>query len=216
MIYLFLGAPGSGKGTISSYLVEHENFKHISTGDIFRKMSKESSPLADKLRAVINSGKLVDDNLTFEVLLSALEKLDPVKEKIIFDGYPRTVNQAQLLENYLADKEYKLDKAFNFEVEHDVIIKRLSGRLYCNKCARVFHKETLKPKVEGICDFEGNKLIQRVDDQKENTEVRLVAYNKNINPLIDFYNKKGNLVNINAEKDIPVIGKKLLSHLGDE
>ncbi len=201
MITIFLGAPGSGKGTISEKMIE-KGYKHISTGNIFRQIMSTDSDLSKELKVIINAGNLVDDELTFKVLVEGLKSFDLKNDKLIFDGYPRTIKQAELLETFLKENDYKVNKVINFEIDDEKIIDRIAGRLICPKCSRVYHEKNKKPNVEGLCDFDGEKLIKRKDDSKEEVKHRLVTYYNQTHPLIDFYTKRELVTNINVDRDI--------------
>ncbi len=201
MITIFLGAPGTGKGTISEKMIE-KGYKHISTGNIFRQIMSTDSDLSKELKVIINAGNLVNDELTFKVLVEGLKEFDLKKDKLIFDGYPRTIRQAELLEEFLNKNNLKVNKAINFQIDDEKIIDRIAGRLVCPKCSRVYHEVNKKPKVEGICDFDNEKLVKRKDDSKEEVKHRLVTYYNQTYPLIDFYNKKDLLINLNVDRNI--------------
>ncbi len=204
MIAIFLGAPGTGKGTISEKLVE-KGYKHISTGNIFRQIMSTNSNLSKQLKEIINAGNLVDDETTFKVLVEGLKTFDLEKDKLIFDGYPRTIRQAELLENFLEENNLKIKKVINFEIADEKIIKRISGRLICPKCSKVYHEEVKKPKVEGKCDFDDVELIKRKDDNPKEVENRLDVYYKQTYPLIDFYSKKDLIYNLDVDRNIDLI-----------
>ena len=216
MIYIFLGAPGTGKGTISFELSKNHNFKQISTGEIFRAMVKTNSPLGNKLQEILNAGSLVDDKLTIEILKETLENYDLEKDNIILDGVPRTINQAELIEQFLEKINIKIKKVVNFELSQEKIIKRLSGRLMCPVCGKTYHKEYLRPIKLWVCDIDQAELITRKDDEKESIIKRLENYNANTKPLIDFYKKKNLLIGINADQDIPEITKELISKINEK
>ncbi len=212
MIYIFLGAPGTGKGTVSDYLSKNNNFVHISTGNIFRKITSSNSDLSKKIKEIIDSGKLIDDELTFEVLKQELKNYDLISEKIILDGFPRTIKQAELLDEYLKEKNIKIKKTINLNLSEEDIIKRLSGRLTCPKCSKVYNKfsEDKKPKKLNFCDADEEKLITRKDDQIENIKVRLKNYYDKTEKLISFYEKRKELLEIDSNKDITEIAKIII------
>lgn len=199
MLLVFLGAPGSGKGTTSKKMVDLHGYKHISTGDIFREVIKENTPLGKRVKKIIESGELVDDKTTWEVARHALEQNDLENEKIILDGFPRNIEQAKMLEDWLLEKKLDMPKPQYFEVSLDVILQRLSGRLICSKCGRVYNVISDKPKVKGKCDFDGADLYQREDDKIENVETRLKTYRDVTEPLVKFYADRGDLILINGE-----------------
>ncbi len=202
MLYIFLGAPGSGKGTISDSLVSKHGFKHISTGDIFRKIIASGSELGNKVKELIEGGNLVDDATTWEVAKVALEEYDLATENVIIDGYPRNLVQGKDINDYMVEKglEDKI-KAIFFEVGEEVLLQRLSGRLMCKECGRAYNKFTMLPKEEGKCDIDGGELYQREDDKAENVQVRLDTYKKVTEPLIEYYRDNGGLIVIDGEQD---------------
>ena len=161
MIIVFLGAPGTGKGTIASILKSEYGYEHISTGDLFRHHIKNESPLGLKVKTIIEGGNLVNDQITFELLKDKLDSLDLLSTKIILDGYPRTIHQDDLLVKYLEDKNIEYKKVVNFNVPKNIIIERLTERWICPTCGRIYNNKTLKPKNEGKCDSDNSNLIQR-------------------------------------------------------
>ena len=195
---VFLGAPGAGKGTQAQILKERYNFLHISTGDILRAEKEKNTELSKRIREIMEKGELVPDEIVVQVLKENIKDLD-AKNGIIFDGFPRTVRQAEMLEEMLKEKNLILDKVFFFEVSKDKVIERLSKRLICKNCGKIYHLKNMPPKVDGICDDCGGELIQREDDKEEVVENRWKNYLEQTQPLIDFYSKKGILVRINAD-----------------
>lgn len=205
MLIIFLGSPGSGKGTVSYELSKDYKYIHISTGDIFRAAIKSGSEIGNKVKSVLDSGNLVNDELTWEVAKEALEKYDLNKEKIILDGFPRNMVQVKLLDDYVKEIKFNNLKSVYFEVSDEEVIKRLTGRLLCSKCGKGYHKTFNKPKVEGKCDLDNELLIQRKDDQLENVKTRLETYEIQTKPLIIHYKNKENLITINSEKGLEKI-----------
>lgn len=179
MIVILLGAPGSGKGSISNYLKEKYGFIHISTGDLFRKTVAQDTPLANKLKQIMLSGKLVDDDTTNEVVRQELLKINNPQAHIIFDGYPRNVNQLEYL-----NKLTKVDYAIDVQVDRDEIIKRITGRRVCPVCKEIYNIYYKKPKVENTCDKDGSLLTQRNDDQESVVVERYKTYMSLNEPLI--------------------------------
>ncbi len=199
MLIIFLGAPGSGKGTVADRMVTNHGYKHISTGDIFRKIINSGSELGNKVKGIIEGGNLVDDATTWEVAKVALEEMDLATEKVILDGYPRNIAQAETLATYLEEKGLPAAKPLYFEVHEDILIERLSSRIMCKACGRAFNKITMPAKVEGICDHCGGEIYQREDDKPENVQVRLETYKEVTEPLIKHYADEGTLILINGE-----------------
>lgn len=189
---VFLGPPGAGKGTQAVETAKLHNIPHISTGDIFRAAIKNQTELGKKVKAVIDSGALVSDDLTVALVKERLEQAD-AQNGFILDGFPRTIPQAEALE-----KLVKIDCVVNFDISDEEVIRRLSGRRICSGCGQSFHVEFVKPKVENICDSCGGGLITREDDKIESIKTRLETYRKQTEPLIDFYKSKNLIKNIDA------------------
>jgi len=207
---VFLGPPGVGKGTYASAISKKYGIPHISTGDIFREEIKKGSELGKKVKSYVDAGKLVPDDIVIEVVKRRLS-MDDCKKGFILDGFPRTLAQAEAL-----DKITKIDLALNFVAPDEVIIERISGRRVCLKCGAIYHVVYMPPKVRGVCDKCGGSLIQREDDKPEVVKERLAIYRERFSPIIDYYKKKGILVEVYAgepaEKVIPKIIKVLEEH----
>lgn len=200
MNIIMLGVPGAGKGTISKELHEKYNLPHISTGDIFRENIKNNTELGKLTKSYIDTGKLVPDDVTINIVVDRLKRED-CKDGFILDGFPRNIIQADGLKKALSDNNKKIDVVILVDGDIDKIIKRLSGRRVCEKCGTPYHIETLRPKVDGICDTCGGKIIQRKDDSEEVILDRINVYNEQTKPLIDYY-KKDNLL-----KSVDGLGK---------
>jgi adenylate kinase len=209
---VFLGPPGSGKGTQAQLLSKNFSIPHISTGDIFRKIIKTGKPkkLADSIKKYVQSGLLVPDDIVFKSLFSVIKN----KKYYILDGYPRNINQAKLLDEAL--KKDGIDKVIYFKVSDKEIIKRLTSRRTCPKCGKVYNIYTLKPKNDNLCDVCKVELIIRDDDKLETVKKRLEVYKKDTLPLLDYYKKKKLLVTINAEDKIENVYKKMCDVLLNE
>ena len=193
MNLIFLGPPGAGKGTIAARVKEHYEIPHISTGDLFRAHIQNQTDLGTQVKAILDSGELVPDELTIEMVRQRLQEGDSEKG-FILDGFPRTIPQAEALSGIA-----RIDAVLNFELSKGSIIKRLSGRRIAKQSGRVYHVHYNPPKVEGKCDETGEPLIQREDDKPEAIENRLAVYERQTAPLIDHYSKKGALISIDAE-----------------
>ncbi len=198
MIIVLLGAPGSGKGTLSSRLKNELGYVHLSTGDMFRKILKSGTELGNKINAIIQSGKLVSDDLTNELVKQELSNVHA--DKIVLDGYPRTVEQAQFL-----DSIAKVDKVVLIDIKNDVVIKRILGRRMCPKCNSIYNIYFNQPKVENKCDLDGETLITRKDDNEESVIKRLAVYDSQTKPLIDYYDRRHILVKYDGNKSIDPI-----------
>ena len=211
MRIVLLGPPGAGKGTQAAKLVEKYNIPHISTGDIFRKNLKEKTKLGLKAKEYMDKGLLVPDELVVDIVKERLMEDDCVKG-FLLDGFPRTVEQADALEEELNKLKLKLDGVINIEVRDEILIDRLTGRLVCKKCGATFHEKFNKPKKEAICDICGGELYTRDDDKVETVKNRLDVYKNQTQPLIDYYTKKGMLKTIDGEADTDtVFGKYCIS-----
>lgn len=196
-----MGLPGAGKGTQAEQIVEKYNIPHISTGDMFRAAMKNNTELGRKAKSFMDNGDLVPDEVTNGIVRERLSE-DDAKDGFLLDGFPRTVEQAQELENILSDLGTELDAVINIDVEKDVLMKRLTGRWICRTCGKTYHEIYNPPKVSGKCDLDGGELYQRDDDKKETVEKRLNVNMKQTKPLLDFYSEKGKLHNINGEQEI--------------
>ena len=197
--FIFLGPPGAGKGSLAVKVAEDYKIPHISTGDIFRANIKAQTPLGVKVKAIIDSGSLVSDELTFELVKDRLAQ-DDCKNGYILDGFPRTIPQAEMLEGLVSDV-----KVVNFEIQDEIVIRRLSTRRVCKTCGANFNVLTLPPKVEGICDKCGGELYQRDDDKQESIMHRMDVYREQTEPLINFYKNKGKITDLDASIETDVL-----------
>ncbi len=191
---IFIGAPGSGKGTISNLLMELAPLAHISTGDILRDEIKRDTELGRQASVIMQQGGLVSDEIVVGMVKERLAK-DDCKQGFILDGFPRTLNQAELLNQVLADLGMTLDAVVFFNVKDETLLARLTSRLSC-KCGAVFNKIGMPPKVEGICDKCGGELYQRADDSLETAQNRLSVFYKQTQPVIDYYRTTGKMIEL--------------------
>jgi adenylate kinase len=194
---ILLGAPGSGKGTQAARFASDFDVPVIATGDALRENIKENTPLGQKAQAFIEKGELVPDELVID-LVEAEFALADTRDGWLLDGFPRTTAQAEALDALLAKKGKKLDRVFLIQVPKDILISRITGRLFCPKCGRIYHEKTMPPSVPGICDLDGETLTRRVDDNVETAESRIAVYNEQTKPLIDYYAEKGILTGIDG------------------
>ncbi len=208
MIIIMLGAPGTGKGTVAGILQEKLGIKQVSTGDIFRKNIQEGTKLGKIADSYISKGNLVPDDITIGIVENRL-KDDDVKDGIILDGFPRTVVQAEALDKILKESGKKVDLVVNLTTPEEEIIERIVNRRVCSnsECKTIYNLQLNPPKVEGICDKCGSPLVQRKDDNEETVKSRIDNYMKQTSPLVEYYNKQGNLYNAVVSKSINKMGK---------
>ena len=197
--FVFLGPPGAGKGSLAVKVAEDYKIPHISTGDIFRANIKAQTPLGLKVKAIIDSGSLVSDELTFELVKDRLAQ-DDCKNGYILDGFPRTIPQAEMLDGLVADL-----KVVNFNIADEIVIRRLSTRRVCKACGANFNVLTLPPKVEGVCDKCGGELYQRDDDKQESILHRMDVYREQTEPLINYYKNKGKITDLDASIETDIL-----------
>ncbi len=196
MNILLFGPPGAGKGTQSELLKSQMGMAHISTGDLFRSALKNKTPLGIEAQKFIDAGQLVPDTVTIGMVAEVLGKVGG--KSFILDGFPRNTPQADALEGMLVKIGLTVEKAVFLSVPPSELVERLSGRRVCEKCGATYHVTALRPQKEGVCDRCGGKVIQRADDRKEVIEDRLRVYEKNTQPLKDYYQKKGRLVEVDG------------------
>ncbi len=203
---IFLGMPGSGKGTISSILEEKTNIIQISTGDIFREEINNKTELGLKVKEIVESGAYVPDDITNKIVENKILKMQLDNQKFILDGFPRTVQQAMFLDS-LNFEDYIV---IYLNVEKQEVINRLSQRYFCKICKKSYNLSSFKSKKHPYCENDGELLIQRVDDQPEAVKKRLDVYEKETAPVIEFYKNKNKLITIDQHHDINEIINKIL------
>ena len=201
MKIIMLGAPGAGKGTQAKQIAAKFSIPHISTGDIFRANIKEGTELGKEAKTYMDAGQLVPDELTVKILLDRVAK-DDCKDGYVLDGFPRTIPQAEVLDEALTKLGDKIDFAIDVDVPDENIVRRMGGRRACVTCGATYHIEHVPPKKEGICDTCGSELILRDDDKPETVSNRLKVYHDQTQPLIDFYTKKGVLKSVDGTIDM--------------
>ena len=199
MNIILLAPPAAGKGTQSNLLEKEYNLNHISTGDLLRSASSKNDPLGMKLKEIMESGKLVSDDIVLEVFNSYLDTTDNMN--LLLDGFPRNIYQAEQLDEILEGKNSKIDYVFLLNVSKDVLADRITGRRLCKSCGKVYNVniESLKPTNDNVCDECGSNLTWRSDDNYETFEIRYNEYLEQTSPLIDYYKNKNVLFEINGE-----------------
>ena len=209
MYFVFLGAPGAGKGTQAAKVAESMKIAHVASGDLFRDAVKKGTELGKLVKGYMEQGKLVPDDVTIKVIAEKLN--DPeCASGVIFDGFPRTLEQAQALDKALALKKGKVDAAIYIHVPDEDLLKRLGGRWTCQKCQAVYHEIASPPKKPGVCDKCGGKLYQRADDNEATIRERLKVYHSQTAPLMDFYKKAGKLITIDGTVSIDQVTGQIL------
>ncbi|ASV67630.1 adenylate kinase [Cytobacillus sp. FSL W7-1323] len=201
MNLVLMGLPGAGKGTQAERIVEKYGIPHISTGDMFRAAIKEETALGLEAKSFMDKGELVPDEVTIGIVRERLGKPD-CEKGFLLDGFPRTVAQADALENILSDLSRKIDYVINIDVDQEILMERLTGRRICKSCGATYHLVFNPPTKEGECDRCGGELYQREDDNEATVKNRLDVNIKQTKPLLDFYENKGYLRNINGQQEI--------------
>lgn len=209
---ILLGPPGAGKGTQAERIAAEYKVLPISTGDIFRAAIKEGTPLGLQVKSFLDSGKLVPDELVIAIVAERLGQPD-TKDGFLLDGFPRTVSQADALEDFLQETKRRLSAVIYIHVDPEVLVKRISGRRICRKCGMVFHISSKKTQASGICDSCGGEIYQRDDDQEEIVRKRLEVFAKETEPLVSYYEKKGLLLKIDGAQPIEEVSRQILSVL---
>ena len=204
MNIVLMGLPGAGKGTQADKIVEKYAIPHISTGDMFRAAMKEGTELGLKAKSYMDQGALVPDEVTIGIVRERLSKPD-CDQGFLLDGFPRTVPQAEALDALLSDLGKSIEHVLNIQVEQEELIKRLTGRRICKECGTAYHLLFNPPAKEGVCDKDGGELYQRADDNPETVTNRLEVNMKQTQPLLDFYENKGVLSNLDGQQDIKVV-----------
>ena len=202
MYIVMLGKPGAGKGTVGKILSEKLGMVHISSGDLFRNYINNAGKLGEIIKGQLAKGKLISDDLTIDLLQQRLNE-DDCKSGVILDGFPRTIKQAEALDKFLELKKMKIDMAIELDVSDEDIIKRITTRRICqnSKCREVYNLEFKNPKIEGICDKCGSKLIQRDDDKLETIKNRLDEYKQTTEKLVEYYRKQNALYSVKIDKE---------------
>ena len=213
MFLVFLGAPGAGKGTQAAIISRKVGLAHVASGDLFRQSVGKGTELGKSVKAYMDKGALVPDEVTIQLISERLNEPD-CKLGCVFDGFPRTIEQAEALDKMLAGRGWAIDKAIYIEVPEKELLKRLGGRWICRKCQAPYHEVTSPPKTPGKCDKCGGELYQRSDDTEETVKERLKVYFTQTTPVLDYYKKEGRLVTVDGKLGIEEVSEKIVDVLG--
>ena len=213
MKIIMLGAPGAGKGTQAKKIAEKYAVPHISTGDIFRANIKNGTELGQKAKTYMDQGLLVPDELTVALVIDRIQA-DDCKNGFVLDGFPRTIPQAEALDEALKGLGAAMDYAIDVDVPDENIINRMSGRRACLDCGATYHIVTIPTKVEGICDACGSKVVLREDDKPETVQKRLEVYHAQTQPLIDYYQAKNILKSVDVTQPMEDVFAAIVEILG--
>lgn len=215
MKIVLLGPPGAGKGTQAKSISNRYSIPHISTGDIFRKNISENTPLGIEAKSYMDNGQLVPDEVTINMVKDRLQQ-DDCKNGYLLDGFPRTVHQAEALDNFLTEREESIDTALLIEVPKEFILERMTGRRVCPSCGASYHIKFNPPANDGKCDLCGSDVIQRKDDTEETVKERLDVYENQTQPLIDFYKNKKQLSVVDGTQAINEVFESVCKILGSD
>jgi adenylate kinase len=212
MIVILLGPPGCGKGTQSEFLMSVDGFQHISTGNLLRAEFDKKSDLGLKIKDILSTGCLINDDIVMELIKKNLD-FNTI-DRIILDGFPRTVAQASSFDDLLSVSAKKVDCVIDFEITHDLLYSRIKGRFACSECGAIYHKPDVMPKNEGVCDFcNGKEFKKRSDDNADALSKRLLEFEKMTAPLREYYKGKNILKVLDAAKSVEQIRLEIKSLL---
>jgi adenylate kinase len=212
MFFILLGAPGAGKGTQADIIVKEMSLPHVASGDLFRNALKNGTPLGKQAESYMKAGKLVPDEITIKMILERIAQPD-CKDGCVFDGFPRTLDQARALDTALEKQGQSIEKAIYIEVPESALLDRLTGRFVCRTCQAPYHVRNSPPTKTGVCDKCSGELYQRADDKEETIKERLKVYFAQTMPLLDYYEKKGRLLRVNGNQHIDQVGKEIVKYL---
>jgi len=215
-VYIILfGAPGAGKGTQAVYVAQKLNLVHIATGDLFRQAIEQGTELGIQVKSYMEKGMLVPDEITIRMVLERMSAPD-CESGVVFDGFPRNLEQARALDEALAEQAKAIDRVVYIKVSEEELLKRLSGRWVCCNCQALYHIINSPPKVWGRCNQCGGELYQRPDDTNETIKKRLQVYFAQTAPLIDYYTRAGKLMEVDGEGGIDGVGRRIIVALRGE
>jgi adenylate kinase len=209
MYIVLLGAPGAGKGTQAAIISQKTGLTHIASGDLFRQAVQKGTELGKLVKSYMDKGMLAPDEVTIKVIMERLAEPDCAKG-CIFDGFPRTLDQAKALDKTLKEQNKAIDKAVFIDVPDEELVKRLGGRWTCKNCQAVYHEVASPPKVAGICDKCGGELYQRPDDNEATIRERLKVYFTQTTPVLDYYKKEGKLIAVDGKLSIDEVAEKVV------
>lgn len=212
MYIIFLGAPGAGKGTQAVRVAQELKLVHVATGDLLRQVQEQGTELAKEAKAYMDKGMLVPDEITIRMVLSRIAEPD-CQVGVILDGFPRNLNQAEVLDKSLAEKDKAIDKVVSIMIAEQELLDRLGGRWICRECQTPYHTVNSPPRVPGKCDRCGGELYQRDDDTVETVKKRLEVYSAETAPLIDYYSRQDKLLEIDGEGSIEEVGQRIVAAL---
>lgn len=201
MRIIMMGPPGAGKGSQAKIIAKEYSIPHISTGDMFRSALKNETPMGLKAKEYMDKGELVPDSVVNGLVEERISQQD-CKDGYVLDGYPRTINQAEALSEILDKKGQEIDVVLSIDTSDETVVKRLTGRRTCANCGAIYHIDNNPPKEQGVCDFCQHEVVQREDDKEETVRNRLEVYKKQTAPLIDYYQKKELLVEVDGEQEL--------------
>jgi adenylate kinase len=210
MRVVLLGAPGAGKGTHCKRIADRYGVVHLSSGDILRRERAGGTDLGKKAQGYMDAGALVPDDLIVEMMAKAIRQ---AASGYVLDGFPRTVNQAEVLDKSLAAEKTEIDLVINLRVNDDVVLERITGRRSCPKCGMVYHVKNMPPKVAGVCDKDGTPLVQRPDDTEEVVRNRLQTYYRQTEPVVDYYQARRTVHDIDANGDADTVAAVIFEKL---
>lgn len=211
MRIVLLGAPGAGKGTHCKRIADRYGVAHLSSGDILRRERAGGTELGKKAQSYMDAGELVPDDLIVEMMSGAIRQAPPAG--YVLDGFPRTVHQAEVLDQSLAAHDGGIDVVINLEVDDGIVLERITGRRSCPKCGAVYHVKNMPPKVDEICDNDGTRLIQRPDDTEEVVRNRLETYYRQTEPVVDYYKARRTVHDIDAGLDADTVAEVIFGKL---